>query len=72
MDTESYTQGYVCIYVYMYMHKCVYTNTHLRAITINFQKETKFEKRSYDFEGEQGGVYGRAWGEERDQGTIVI
>lgn len=41
----------------VYAYICVYTNIHMGAITIDFLKETKFEKRSYDFEVEQGVIW---------------
>lgn len=50
----------------VYTYICVYTNIHMAAITIDFSKETKFEK-SYDFEVEQGVIWeglGRTKGTE--------
>lgn len=42
-----------------------YTYKHLHKITIS-------EKRGYELEGEQGGIYGKSWREEREGRNAII
>lgn len=47
----------------MYMH--IYVDTSMHTVTTD-------EKRSYEFEGEWIGIYGRVWREEKEERNVVI